>query len=178
MAIHLVYPPRKKSFVYNDARPANWLDKDDLWMHGFFSHGWADSHLKIKTLDTSTKTIVVEGGFDSYGVRAKTNIYDQFGRYYYENVLRELDSAEEYFLDRATGNLIFWPPNNLSGASVTVTIADKLITGSGVKNVYFDKLNFEGSRSNAISFTDSSFLKFSNLSNSDKSSLPSLETFG
>ena len=153
----------KTSFVYNDPRPANWLNKDDIWLHGFFSHGWADSHLKIKTLDTSTKTIVVEGGFDSYGVRAQTNIHDQFGRYYYENVLPELDSAEEYFLDQATGNLIFWPPNNLEGASVTVTTSDKLITGSGVKNVYFDKLNFEGSRSNAISFTDSSFLKFSNL---------------
>ena len=151
------------SFVYTDPRPATWSDTNDIWLHGFFSHGWADSHLKIKSIDTNTKTIIVEGGFDSYGVRVKTNVNDQFGRYYYENVLSELDSIEEYFLDRATGNLIFWPPAGLASASVTVTIAGKLITGIGVSNVNFEQLHFNGSRANAISFTNSSFLKFSKI---------------
>ncbi|MDO8649699.1 MAG: putative Ig domain-containing protein [Candidatus Berkelbacteria bacterium] len=146
-------------FQYNDPEFANCSRDNNAFVHGFWYFGWADSHLKVGATDLAIKSISIEGGFDSYGVRAKTKPDEQFGRFYCYNVAQELDSPGEYIF--VGDKLLFWPPVALEGTLTTVTIAEKLITGTGVKHLRFERLNFEGSRSNAVSFTSSSFLKFS-----------------
>ena len=146
-------------FQYNDPEFANCSSDNNAFVHGFWYFGWADSHLKVGAIDPTTKSITVKDGFDSYGVRAKTKPDEQFGRFYCYNVAQELDAPGEYVIIGA--KLLFWPMTDIASATSTVTVAEKLITGIGVNHVRFERLNFEGTRSNAVSFTNSSFLKFS-----------------
>ena len=150
-------PDPTKSFVYTDPRPASWPNTDDVWAHGYWKYDWTESHVKIASLDTSSKTITVETGFDDWGYGLAVNQL-----FYYENELNELDTAGEWYLDRTNGNLYFWSPTDPNVAKITVSISNRLITGNNVSYLNFDHLNFEGTRSNQAKFINSSFLKFTN----------------
>lgn len=148
-------PTTSNSFGYTDSRPASWANYNDVWVHGYFKYDWADSHLKIASVNTGTKVITVDTGFDKYGVAA-----GQW--FYYENVLEELDSPGEWYLDRSTGNLYFWPPSDPTQATVTVTQSNNLLAVANANYLSFDRISFEGTRAAAITATSSTYLKFTN----------------
>jgi hypothetical protein len=66
-----------------------------------------------------------------YGVQA--------GQYYfYFNVLEELDTPGEYYINRTTGMLYFWPPSSISSSPSYVSVlAADLMEVSGAFNVSF-----------------------------------------
>ena len=145
----------QNGFIYTDPRPVSWSSFEDIWVHGYFSNTWADSRLKVATIDTNSRAITVEGGFDSYGVRT--------GYWFsYKNVLEELDSAGEYYLDRVNGNLYFWLPF-APESRVTVSLTSKLLVGNSFRYVIFEGLTFEGARSHLVDITNSDQIKFSNV---------------
>ena len=88
-----------KTFYYPGDRPATWKSPD-AWVFGYFHFDWCDTYDKAK-LDTTTKTVELSREPD-YGVAAKR-------RFYFFNVLEELDSPGEYLVDRASKKLYFWP---------------------------------------------------------------------
>ena len=50
-----------------------------------------------------------------------------YQQYIAMNLLEELDMSGEWFLDRKTGTLYFWPPDNKTNARYAVSILDKPI---------------------------------------------------
>lgn len=101
-------------FVYDDPRPAQWQNRDDLYMHGFFQWDWSDAHKRIAKLDTAKQEIHPEISIESYG-------YHKRQRYYYYNILEELDAPGEYYIDREKGVLYFYPPASLDGSIAYVS---------------------------------------------------------
>ena len=75
--------------------------------------------------------------------------------YYVRNVREELDSPGEWYLDRATATLYFWPPD---GADLTTVFAPTLRTllqlGAGTAHITFRGFVFEGAEGTAITFKD------------------------
>lgn len=64
--------------------------------------------------------------------------------YYWENALSFLDQANEWFLDRAAGQLYFKPPGgSMSGITVIAPRLERLVTVDGANNVAFLRLIFE-----------------------------------
>ncbi|WP_330436284.1 right-handed parallel beta-helix repeat-containing protein [Streptomyces sp. NBC_00825] len=135
------------TFKYTDPRPSTWTDTSDVWMQGYWFYEWADGNLQIKAIDPAAQTVSTKTA-SMYSVKAGQ-------RYYYYNVLEELDSPGEWYLDRATGKLYLYPPSDLTGASVQLSLlADPMAVLNGCSNVTFSNLTLEGSRGDGIVITD------------------------
>ncbi len=99
-------------YTYNDTHVGTWSSYDDVWVHGFFYKDWLDSREKIASVNTINKTITLE--------TAPSNGLNKGQRYYYWNVLEELDTEGEYYIDRNTGILYFYPPSSIDSDSDAV----------------------------------------------------------
>ena len=70
----------------------------------FPRYNWWNNIVRIKSIDRDARTITLAGDC-SYAIRPGD-------RYYVRNVLEELDAPGEWYLDKATDTLYFWPPDN------------------------------------------------------------------
>ena len=102
-------------FNYAGDRPRRWRDPSDLWVHGYWAYDWANSYERVVSLDLEQRLVKTAPPYGCYGFRK-----DQ--RYYFLNVLEELDQPGEWFIERKSGTLYFWPPGD-----------DEALTRSNVK---------------------------------------------
>jgi len=105
-------------FLYSGERPRRWRDTSDLWVHGFWAWDWANSYERVATLDLERHLIKTAPPHGLYGFRAGQ-------RFYYLNVLEELDQPGEWFLERKTGMLYFWPPSEPVGRDSVEPVPDR-----------------------------------------------------
>jgi len=137
-------------WAYSSDRPARWQDLSDLWVHGYWVHDWADQYQRVKTLDREKKEVSPEPPFHGYG-------YRKGQRFYFLNVLEELDSPGEWFLDRQAQLLYFWPPSPLKQAEIIFPELQKpMVTLQDTQYVRICGLTFEGSRDAAIAMSGGS----------------------
>ncbi|MEE4312594.1 MAG: right-handed parallel beta-helix repeat-containing protein [candidate division KSB1 bacterium] len=131
-------------FCYEDERPGEWYQDDDMWMHGYWTWDWADTYDRILKIDAIKKEIHIAEPFHGYG-------YTKDQRYYYFNILEELDSPGEYYIDRKAGKLYFWPPVKIEKDDAVVTMLEEPVFSlDDVSNVRICSMTFENSRTTAI----------------------------
>jgi hypothetical protein len=76
--------------------------------------------------------------------------------YYAFNLLEEIDTPGEWYLDRAQGVLYFWPPSDLNHATVEFgLLAQPMLTLDQVAHVRVEGLVFDLGRYNCMTITDS-----------------------
>ncbi len=129
----------EKGFSYSGNRPADWLQAPDVWLHGYWKYDWADTYVKVSEIDTVNKLIVstTPSGYP----------YTEGKRFYALNILEELDSPGEWYLNRKTGILYFWPPSDPQKARIFVTILRQpIIKLKNTQNVTIENLTLEYSR--------------------------------
>lgn len=105
---------RPGRFKYEDERMARWANAADVWMFGYWCWDWADESIRIRRVDVANKEIELDAPH-TYGIK-------EGKRFYVFNVLEELDSPGEYYLDRQTGILYFWPPSTMVGGKAIVSM--------------------------------------------------------
>lgn len=144
-------------FQYAGDRPRRWQDVSSLWVHGYWAWDWANSYERVTSLDVEQRLVQTAPPHGLYGFRKGQ-------RFHFLNVLEELDQPGEWFLDRQTGWLYFWPPETMAGqgdesakaapqASREVLlslIAQPLLRLNDVSHVTFRGLAFEATRGTAI----------------------------
>lgn len=143
-------------FEYLDDRPARWTHAEDPWLYGYFRHGWADRTLKILSIDAKTKQIAC-GPYEFMGDHMEPVSWFNQGRirYFAFNLLEELSSPGEWYLDRKEGILYFYPPAGLVGAVVDIgRLAVPMCTLSQVSHVRLEGLVFDLSRTDCMSLVD------------------------
>ena len=131
-----------RRFQYDGDRPKRWTREPDAWLYGYWYHDWADTYIKVESIDTA-KRIITMTDKHGYGLR-KGN------RWHVLNVLAELDAPGEYYVDRQAGVLYFWPPAPIGSAKALVSVADTLITMKGVSHVVLRGLVLEACRGTAV----------------------------
>lgn len=130
--------------TYEGDRPRRWKGTDDLWIHGYWTWDWADSYERVAALDAEKREITTVAPHGVYG-------YTAGKRFYFLNVLEELDQPGEYFLDRKSGVLYFWPPDPLREGDCVVSLLETpLVTLKDVSDVTFRGLVFEAARGTAV----------------------------
>ena len=107
-------------FIYDGDRPKRWEKSEDIWLHGYWTYDWADSYEKVKSINTQTREIATYPPHGCYGYTANR-------RYYALNILEELDESGEWYLDRESGVLYFWPPAPIHNGKVVASLLDKPI---------------------------------------------------
>ena len=127
----------------DDPRPFCWTGEKDIWLHGFWLRDWADVRLPLGGMDPVAHTLSLGAKPGPYRVRT--------GQWFYaENVLPELDRPGEWYLDRESAILYFWPPEPLTSGQVVVSVVRDLVRLDDVANVIFRGLLIEAGRGSAF----------------------------
>jgi hypothetical protein len=93
------------SFTAMDAadRVKRWANAKDVWAYGFWYWDWANAGVSVTKIDPTSGVITAASKED---IRAGQ-------RFYIYNLLEELDTANEFYLDRETGILYFYPTGKI-----------------------------------------------------------------
>lgn len=137
---------RAKSFTYRDDHVAQWVGEPEPFGNGFFCHNWAAARVAFAAIDPETRTITEKGRGSNYG-------YSKIGFWRGVNLLCELDRPGEYYIDRQTGRLYFWPPTATGDSQAALTMTDHLLVLDRVSHVCFRGFVFENCRGTAIQAT-------------------------
>ena len=124
-------------------RLARWVSESDPWIMACWKHDWAELHERIVGIDPRRRVITRSADIKpSYGIDAKR------ARWYAYNLLSEIDRPGEYYIDRHSGLLYFWPPDRPGEA--TLSLADGFVKARDLSHVYFRHLRFQVCRESAI----------------------------
>ncbi len=131
-------------FKYVSDRPASWETNEDIYMHGYWVWDWSDEFQRVDSIDKMKQEIYPTRPYHRYG-------YHQHQRFYFLNVPEEIDQAGEWYLDKQTQMLLFYPPGDLEDNEVWLSVSDQpLWVLDHVSHVHIKNLSFQCSRGEAI----------------------------
>jgi len=134
-------------FVYEGDRPARWLNEEDPWLHGYWFWDWSEERKPIANIDIENHIIELAEPPHGYGYRK--------GQWYYAfNMLTEIDAPGEWYLNRDTGMLYFWPPAPIDSATTLVSVIPTIISTNAASYVTFRGFTFEACRSTMLGIRD------------------------
>lgn len=87
-------------FEYMSNRPSQWKDTENMWISGYFAHGYADDMIRVASIDTLSKTIHT-AQHTLYGFMTGA----PWRQWFALNLLEELDSPGEYVIDPKQGKM-------------------------------------------------------------------------
>lgn len=108
----------------------------------FPRYNWWNNVVPIKSIDRATRTVTLAGDC-SYPIRPRD-------RYYVRNVFEALDSPGEWYLDKETNTLYFWPPAPITKDSVSAPALDTLVTLNKAAYVTMQGFTVEGCDGNGV----------------------------
>jgi hypothetical protein len=145
--IHGIPGSKTGKIIYEGDRPERWVSEKDAWVHGYWFWDWSAERQQIAAIDPEKHQIDVAEPYHGYGYRK--------GQWFYGyNLLIELDSPGEWYLDRETGVLYFWPPDTIADGDVVVPIVPTLFQLEAASYVTLRGFTLETGRATAIRITD------------------------
>ncbi|MES2330667.1 MAG: right-handed parallel beta-helix repeat-containing protein [Bacteroidota bacterium] len=132
---------RGGKFLFSTDQPNRWEKAKDIWISGFFRYGYADDAVEIANIDLKNKTITTKQE-TMYGFANGAN----FQRWFAYNLLEEIDVPGEYYIDRSSGILYFYPPaEELTTIEVSM-LEEPIVQLKNASFIHFTGLHFECSR--------------------------------
>lgn len=123
-------------------RIAGWEDKENVWMYGYFRYDWADGSSPIGSFNESEKTLSPKYR-SFFGTK-------EDAPYYFYNCLEELTTAGEWYLDRETGLLCVYAPENREAATYNLSLSLSPVLTINADYITLDNLTIKGARNNGI----------------------------
>ena len=137
-------------FSYVDPRQDAWADEPDGWLFGCWQYLFFGSYNRIEKIDTAERQIHMDWGRKT-PYELKRREFAHGAPYQGINLLCELDSPGEWYLDRTSGLLFFWPPSDISTGEVVVSVLEEpMITLDGASHVVFRGLTMEAGRQHGV----------------------------
>ena len=131
-------------FFYSSDRPAKWKNTGNIWVYGYWAYDWANSYERVTELNPKRHFLKTAEPYGNFG-------FVKNQRFCFLNILEELDQPGEWFLDRDSGLLYFWPPSAIeSGEAIFSELEEPFLLLNNVSHVIFSGIEFEASRGNAI----------------------------
>jgi hypothetical protein len=148
-----------KKFEYVGDRPSRWKNTGKLWVNGMFYYPWRNEHNPLASIDTSNRTITMKYN-NSLGIKQK-----EIKRpYFVYNILEELNSAGEYYVDRESSNLYYYPKRDLASSKLYASMTEYyLVKFDGASFVEFHDMALEMTRQDIVEFVSGSHNKLSHL---------------
>lgn len=135
--------PQGGRFTCDDTRAKRWAEAKDVWVHGYWTWDWADSYEKVVSIDPDKGEIVTAEPHGVYG-------YTPGKRFRVLNLIEELDAPGEWYLDRDTGVLYFYPPDEGKGEALVSLTETPLVTLQDASHVKIQGVTFEVCRGTAV----------------------------
>lgn len=126
-------PPKGFAFTGDKAVFARWAKATDIMMYGYWWLNWADQTVQVASVDPELG-VIRSVQPSAYGLRTGQ-------RYYVFNLLEELDSPGEWYMDERNGVLYIYPPAVTAQGDVEISLLDQpLIQLNGASYLTFDGL--------------------------------------
>lgn len=146
-------PLTDKSFSYVPEKLAKWTSAPDAWIEGQMAWLWSDNQVPVSSINTNTNEINL--GATPY-LSSATTLAEGMPWYIF-NLLEELDQPNEWYLDRSSGKLYWWPSKPLNQSLIEVTSLDgDLFLLNNASNVILRNLIVDSSWQNGISIKNGS----------------------
>ena len=121
-------------FKYTDSRIDSFIDIGNIYAYGGWAHYWNSASFPVTNIDTTNKTLTLTND------RALEVISGQ--EYYLYNVVEDLDVPGEYYIDKSTNIIYFYPTENMQVLEVSKTIKD-VFSLTQAAYITFEKLDFD-----------------------------------
>ncbi len=129
------------TFRYEGNRPERWLSAvpEGLWLYGYWRRGYRAEFIQVQSIDAQAKQIELAarnslGPLETGGA----------SRYCALQVLEELDSPGEWYVDRQRGILFLWPPKSPAVSRVVLSVNPTAVLHcNGTSYVEFHHLGIE-----------------------------------
>lgn len=138
-------------FKYTEDAPSGWGDATDWWIAGYPNLDYDYARLPVTAVDPENKTITVDNGTLT-GFSSSNNKSKRWKAY---NLLEELDTAGEWYIDKTAKRLYYYPSESSAGGRLEISVMDgNMISMTNTEYITLEGLSFEKTRKNAISTTD------------------------
>ncbi len=133
-------PISAKSFGYSGVLPPGIASDTDVWVHGYWNFDWAETYDKVGSVDLVKHVVNTSGTVSAYPYKADR-------RFYFVNVPGALTGPNQYYIDRASNTLYFWPPAGFSRSACRLsTLTAPLIAVNGTHDLVFSGCTLEADR--------------------------------
>ncbi|MBS1704543.1 MAG: right-handed parallel beta-helix repeat-containing protein [Armatimonadetes bacterium] len=136
-------------FSIDEPRIGQWNSTENVWMSGYWKFDWADTTVPLASFDRRDKRIsfnpsgkAPESAIRSYGVGAGR-------RFYFLNVLEELDQLGEYWLDPQSRTVVAILPRGAKESWLSM-LGEPIISVEKSHNIGLKDLRIEGSRASGV----------------------------
>jgi len=154
---HTSDPITPTSFTSASDRPARWTQAKDAWVDGFWANSWAEFHIPIASVDPAARRVDLASAPPHFGILP----HQPWMAY---NLVEEITQPGEWYLDRASGLLYLWPPDDFTNRSeIVVSVAPTLISVASAKHIHFQDLTLEAARKTLFTSSKSSGIELRNL---------------
>jgi len=136
----------KTEFTYAADVEHNWAKPQEAEVCLFPGFDWAWNRIPVKQIVRAERKIVLAGP-TSYALRVGD-------RYYVQNVKEELDSPGEWYLDKQTAMLYFWPPADLAAGPLVAPTLRTIVEMKGAHHVTLRGFTLEACDGDAVTMTD------------------------
>jgi hypothetical protein len=145
-----VHGTKEGRFEYSDACQDRWAQEEDVRLGGYWYWDWKDDFQKVDVWDAGQRIVQVREPYHLYG-------YKDSLRYFGLNLFCEIDRPGEWYLNRATGLLYWYPPEgvdpNRAEVSLTCFREPFMLEMTDCAHVTFDGLTFCEGRGSAVKVT-------------------------
>lgn len=132
-------------FGYHEDRPSRWKDTKQMWISGYFAHGYADDMIRVARIDTVEKNIYT-AQHTTYGFMTGK----PWRRWFAVNLLEELDQPGEYVIDVSKGKIYLYLPDEKVEAVQVSLLGTPLLAIENCADVTVKGLTFEYGRHIAV----------------------------
>lgn len=130
--------PDDPGFVFKSDAPrlAKWANAKDAWLEGYWKYNWAMDRLKIKAIS----------GNMIFTDRSATFGAASGAWYFIFNLMEEMDTPGEWYIDHDNDILYVYPPTPIEETEniLLTQLEETMLQVSNAKNIKFEKLTFEG----------------------------------
>ncbi|SDC51917.1 Right handed beta helix region [Paenibacillus sp. UNCCL117] len=133
-------------FYYDDEQPASWAANDDLWIHGYWSFDWAQSYEHVRSIDLETRHVRTNPPYAVHPFRIGQ-------RFCFLNILEEVRSPGDYYIDRKENKLYFCPDSQTASENSELLISmleTPMLKLEGCRGISLIGLTFECTRGNGL----------------------------
>lgn len=133
-------------FEYKDDRIDKWAAEKDPKVGGYWFWDWDDAYYSVTGIDTGRKVMTV----------SRDKYFRHGLRFFGLNLLCELDTPGEWYLDRKRGRIYWCPPEGMNpvkedaGISISVFEGKYMMRLNDCRNTVIDGITFTQTRGNAI----------------------------
>jgi len=139
------------SFICTNAQPYTWTDTN-IFALGYWAHDYAETAEFVTNFNSGAQTVSLTQ-FGPFGGIAGH-------RYYFLNILNELDSAGEYYIDHDNLKVYFWPTTSIASGETFLSTSSNVLQIVNVNYVNFSGITFEGGTMNIVAVGGGSNIKF------------------